>query len=294
MPMQAQPEGTSRVRLDAPVENPDTGKPFPARAFGIDFADPDYGKVRIGETHRVQEGKRRGDWEPCSVVPDSALPGVPTLLEPVERHNDAMEYLRDVWNKARENGWAPSGAQKLAQAATPRAPAKVPSAPSVPAAALPETQDGMSVPAGPEEAAPSPVALDGLPEMPGVPVVPVPPGTDAGQFVLPAARTDVATSKETGEVIRELPAGHPDDPSTNGQGPTPPGEPIVLDMLAPPVEGPHSFSPIPARLPGPVPQADPEVQQAVVDADDWLNQPARPSESFPDGDFPLDFPGPVH
>jgi hypothetical protein len=274
-PMQAQPEGTSRVRLDPPVTDTATGKPFPAKAFVIYYADPDYGKVRIGETHRVQEGKRRGDWEPRSVVPDSALKGSTLLLEPVPRHNDAMEYLRDLWIRAIERGWTPPDAQKPAEAPAEQAPE-------------PTLAEALKASLGGES----------LPEMEGVPVVPAPPGIDPAQLVLPAvSRSDVATSQEHEEVIREIPAGHPDDPSTqNGTLLVSPDglQEAALEEFE--VPSPPATVLRPSWPVAVIPAADPQVQQAVVDADDWLNQPARPADppAFPDGDFPLDFPGPLH
>jgi hypothetical protein len=330
-PMQKQPEGTSRERLNSPVPNPETGKPFPADAFGISYNDPDYGKVRIGETHRVKEGKRRGAWEPLTAVPSSALKGVQGLLEPLERHNDAIEHLLELWHHAKGHGWRPKDAETPAEAAAPEVPVVDPPASPVSA----DTPPATPAPIGPEATAPAPaeteasaevtegdvppgavgsvavgdgdsvVVTEGepvivpggdLPEMPGVPVMPVPPGTDPAQFLIPAApvaKSDVATSFETEEVIREIPAGHPDDPSVQDgsvplAGPTPPGEPIVLNMQAPPpaVPGPQSWNPIPSHIP----PADPQVQQDVVAADDWLSQPARPAPPF-DGDFPLEPPG---
>jgi hypothetical protein len=304
MSMQPQPEGTTRVRLDQGAPSLETGKPLPPGKFGIDYKDPELGKIRIGETHRVLEGKHKGCWAPHSAAPKSALKGVQALLEPLARHNDAIAHLLELYERARTTGWVPPAA------ANPPAPAKPQRAAQEPPAA-PE----------PEE----------LTEMVGVPVIPATPEQAQAPILIPAPdRADVAASQEHGEIIQEIPAGHPDDPSTNGAQPTPPGEPIVLHMksdeeIAAAEPLPQDWNPIPARLPpldpalalspegeaelrseqfsapvsrpgipGPIPPADPETQAAVMLADDWLNQPATPAAAppFPDeGDaFPLDFP----
>jgi len=97
-PMKAQPEGTSRVKLDEQVVDVGTGKTQTTK-FGIDFTDDELGKVRIGETHRKPKG-----WEPQSVVPKVASP-----VDPFKAHNDAMNWLRGEWAKARAKGWKPAG-----------------------------------------------------------------------------------------------------------------------------------------------------------------------------------------
>jgi hypothetical protein len=297
MSMQPQPEGTTRVRLDQGAPSLETGKPLPPGKFGIDYKDPELGKIRIGETHRVLEGKHKGCWAPHSAAPKSALKGVQALLEPLARHNDAIAHLLELYERARTTGWVPQAA-----ANTP--------APAKPQRAAQES--------------PEPPEQEELTEMVGVPVIPATPEQVQAPILIPApGRADVAASQEHGEIIREIPAGHPDDPSANGAPPAPPGEPIVLHMkpdeeIAAAELLPQDWNPIPATVPplapalaellseqhsapvsrpgtpGPIPPADPETQEAVVLADDWLNQPATPAAAppFPDeGDaFPLDFP----
>src|SRR5579863_10413961 len=189
MPMQSQPAGTSRIRLKPPVINPATGKPFPPDAFTIYYEDPDHGKVSIGTTHRVAEKPRRGHWEPRSVVPGKWLKGVEGLLEPLQRHNDAMEHLLDLWTRAKENGYHPPA---------PKEPAAKPSAPkqalaeakaAEPAQAVVGADEGTSA----EEASIAPgTPVGDLPEMPGVPVIPVPPGMAAEDFRIPVTTVDRA------------------------------------------------------------------------------------------------------
>jgi len=104
MPMKAQPEGTSREKLEEQVVDVATGRTQTTK-FTINFTDEELGKVRIGETHRVPKG-----WDP-----ESAVPGAVSPVDPLKAHMDAMAWLKDEWLKARANGWKP--AEKPAQAA---------------------------------------------------------------------------------------------------------------------------------------------------------------------------------
>jgi len=103
--MKAQPEGTSREKLEEQVVDVATGKTQTTK-FTINFTDEALGKVRIGETHRVPKG-----WNP-----ESAVPGAVSPVDPLKAHMDAMAWLKDEWLKARANGWKP--AEKPAQAAS--------------------------------------------------------------------------------------------------------------------------------------------------------------------------------
>src|SRR6516162_9876557 len=124
MPMQAQPEGTSRVKLDEQVADVATGKTQTTK-FTIFYADPDYGKVSIGQTHRVLSGKQKNWWHAVSLAGEPS-----TTLEPFKAHNDAMAYLKDAWTEARQNGWAPPGNPAEAVPA-PQEPVQAEVSPSV-------------------------------------------------------------------------------------------------------------------------------------------------------------------
>jgi len=250
MPMQAQPEGTSRVKLDEQVADVATGKTQTTK-FTIFYADPDYGKVSIGQTHRVLSGKQKNWWHAVSLAGEPS-----TTLEPFKAHNDAMAYLKDAWTEARQNGWAPPGNPAEAVPA-PQEPVQAEVSPSVAVEVTvegepPDPTDGPAP--GPEpastggtEAASSPVEL---PEMEGVPVAASPPealawvpaepvkavedfeppfteersdsGTGEEQAVIgltdfshgPDARSEVSKFEESGAITRVIPAGHPDDPDS--------------------------------------------------------------------------------
>lgn len=284
MAMAAQPEGTSRERLTSPVIDTATGKPFPPSAFTIYFTDPDHGKVKIGETHRLQEGTRRGHWEPRTAVPRTALKDVEELLEPLKRHNDAIEHLLELWHYAKKHGWRPEGAPEATSTPEPggadRHLEPVSAPPEVPEDLAARLRESMETP------------LEDLPEMPGIPVVPVPPGMGLADFQIPAAaKTDGATSVEAGAVTRIIPAGHPDDPSS--------GDFLAARAAGIPAEPPgyagEVFPGSPAGttgVPFGISEPGPPPVPEVILADDWLNQPATPAPqpAFAEGDFPLDFP----
>jgi hypothetical protein len=293
--MQPQPEGTSRVKLDEQVADVASGKTQVTK-FTIFYEDPDYGKVSIGETHRVLDGKERGRWHAVSLAGEPS-----TTLEPFKAHNNAMAFLKDAWTEARQNGWAPPGSPAEAVPA-PQEPVQAEVSPSVAVEVTvegepPDPTDGPAP--GPEpastggtEAASSPVEL---PEMEGVPVAASPPealawvpaepesvedfeppfaearsdtGNGEEQAVIgltdfshgPDARSEVSKFEESGAITRVIPAGHPDDPDSEmyrEQHPEATGsEGIPADELDSPI--------------------------------DWLPQSPQPEDPFArESDFPL-------
>lgn len=312
-PMLPQPAGTTRSRMGAVETDLETGKPLPAGAFEIVFRDSDHGQIKIGETHRLKDGKRRGQWEARTVVPRKFLKGLEDRLDPFKRHNDAIAHLLVMWDYAKGRGWVPKGAQQPQGDPMTDPVTKDETAAALLPVAVSGTDEGHLA----EDEAAIGVAIESppepeLPEMEGVPVMPVPPEVAAQVLSLPAepAKSEGISAHETEEIVRVIPAGHPDDPSVKDgsvplaspeperevaaalfQAATAPGEPIILHMQEEPLppRPPQEFN----RIPTHIPRADPQVQAEVVQADDWLSQPAVPPPPplFSDaGAFPLGFP----
>jgi hypothetical protein len=344
MAMEKQPEGTSREKLATQVTDIKTGKTQVTK-FTIFYDDPDQGKVKIGETHRVLAGKKRGWWNAVTVT---GTPGV--AIDPYQRHNDAMEWLKGCWL---EDKPAEPAEAVLAPAGVNASPERLPTqhggleitvtgeaelvegdvtlpdgrviTEAVIDALAAEAEAGYEqdkdgkwrplAPAGVNFPAADADPEDDHPELPAMEGVPAklspaeaagftpaerhqftPTTEEAAAFTRPVVddgepfpgqrsegghaeethvvapdspgQNDTSTETYERESIREIPAGHPDDPSTWTDEP----ESIPADELGEVTDEERR------RWRG----------QEVADADDWLSQvPPEPADMFAGQVFPF-------